>query len=172
MGFNVGTVSRIGDRLKEVLPSARGEQKALAHRAGLTPETLNRVLTGATKEPGFETIAKICRAAGLDVNRLIAETTSEPQVVASMAAEMIQLPDRRRFQELADWLASRFGVVARDGINPTFISGAAYNTALSENTEMPPLTGMLLTEPDAEERSSPIPELRRGTPSAEEKPKP
>lgn len=115
MRTTVGDVSRIGDRLRESIPTARGEQKALAHKAGVTPETLNRILSGSIKEPGFETVAKIARAAGLDVNRLIAET-GEPQMASSLVTEMISLGDRRRMQELADWLAVRFGIIAAQGV--------------------------------------------------------
>jgi len=110
MCIKVMTVSKVGDRLKESLPLGRGEQKALAHRAGVTPETLNRILSGVIKEPGFETIAKIARVSGLDMNRLIAET-GEPQIVESLMAEMISAGDRRRLQEFVSWIAARFGIV-------------------------------------------------------------
>lgn len=106
---NLHAVSRVGNRIRAAIPDERGEQKALAHRAGVTPETLSRILSGVIKEPGFETIARIARAAGLDMNRLVAES-GDPVQVSAMAREMITLADRRRLQDFADWLGVRFGI--------------------------------------------------------------
>jgi transcriptional regulator with XRE-family HTH domain len=105
-------VSRIGDLLRAAIPDARGEQKALAYKAGVTPEALNRILTGATKEPGFETIAKIARAAGLDMNRLAVEEGEVPRA-SSLAADLLSLSDRRQLVRHAEWLRARFGLEAK-----------------------------------------------------------
>jgi transcriptional regulator with XRE-family HTH domain len=113
MRRSVSGVSKIGDYLKGVLPTGWGEQTALAHRAGITPEALNRVLSGKTKEPGFETIAKVARAAGLDLNRVIAETADGAQV-SSLVADLLSIRDRRRLTEFATWMHDRFEIKAEE----------------------------------------------------------
>jgi len=64
-------MSRVGNRLRALIPASRGEQKALAYRAGVRPETLNKILTGKTKEPGFETVVKLLGALNIQIDALI-----------------------------------------------------------------------------------------------------
>jgi transcriptional regulator with XRE-family HTH domain len=63
-------MSKIGDRLRALIPDERGEQKAVAALAGVELAALNKILRGTTKEPGFETVAKIARALNVPLDAL------------------------------------------------------------------------------------------------------
>jgi DNA-binding phage protein len=43
----------------------------IAEQAGVTPETLSRVIHGIHKQPGFETVVRIIHAAGETVGWLL-----------------------------------------------------------------------------------------------------
>jgi transcriptional regulator with XRE-family HTH domain len=103
--------SHLANELRVVSVAFR-EQKALANKAGITEETLSRILNDVTKDPGFETIAKIARAAMLDMNRVIAETADDtpPAVASSLVADLLTLRDRRRLTDFATFLLERFSI--------------------------------------------------------------
>lgn len=63
----------IASRLREVLAQRRLTQTRVAELAGLPGETVNRIVTGTTLNPGIYTIQKIARALGVTVGWLIGE---------------------------------------------------------------------------------------------------
>ena len=106
-------MSKIGERLKACISLGWGEQKALALRAGVSPENFNKVLTGMTKDPGFELVARIARAAGISLDELYDEEAFPPTARAS--ADQISRADRKKLRdmhdrlgEMHDWIETRF----------------------------------------------------------------
>ncbi|UGT62929.1 helix-turn-helix transcriptional regulator [Nocardia asteroides] len=61
-----------GRRLGTRLRAARGERDpgAIAHAAGISPETLRKIETGRLPSPGFGTVVALCHALDLPVQEL------------------------------------------------------------------------------------------------------
>jgi DNA-binding phage protein len=51
-------------RLRKAIDLTRRSQASIALQAGVTPETLSRVLSGVHAQPAFETVVSIIYAAG------------------------------------------------------------------------------------------------------------
>ena len=66
-------------------------------QAGVSPETLSRVLTGVHAQPGFETVVKIAHATGEKVGWIL----REPQAALSVE-------DLKMMRECIDFLDSHF----------------------------------------------------------------
>jgi SOS-response transcriptional repressor LexA len=111
MGDTVPVVSVVGERLRDLIPTDRGEQVSVAYRAGVTPEALNKILRGRTKEPGFETIAKIARALGVSLDLLYSDTEL-PAAPHRAVPDAISELDRRRISAFVGWASSRFALQA------------------------------------------------------------
>lgn len=60
-------------RLRDLLDQRRLSQSALAERAGLPPETVNRIVNGVTKNPGVYTLLKMAVALDVTLGWLVGE---------------------------------------------------------------------------------------------------
>ncbi|HYH09062.1 MAG TPA: LexA family transcriptional regulator [Thermoanaerobaculia bacterium] len=63
----------IGDRLRDVIEKRGLVQSRVAELAGVPDETLSRIVTGVTKNPGVLTVRKIASALDLTVGWLLGE---------------------------------------------------------------------------------------------------
>lgn len=61
------------DRLREAVARSARKHSAIAHDAGVAPETLSRILTGAHRNPSFDTIVRIAHAVDENVGWLLSE---------------------------------------------------------------------------------------------------
>ena len=84
-------------RLRQAVTRTRRSQESIALQAGVTPETLSRVLSGIHAQPGFETVVRIIHATGESVGWLL----REPQTFLSA-------DDSARMREVINFLESRF----------------------------------------------------------------
>jgi len=62
------------ERLRTAVESSGRTQRAIAAAAGVTPETLSRILNSVHARPEFETVVRIAHAADENVGWLLAET--------------------------------------------------------------------------------------------------
>lgn len=85
------------ERLRRAINSTRRSQESIALQAGVSPETLSRVLTGVHAQPGFETVVKIAHATGESVGWILGETQ------APLSADGYAM-----MREVADFLDSHF----------------------------------------------------------------
>ena len=60
-------------RLRNALDRSRWKRSEIARRAGTTPETVSRILTGAAVNPAFELVVRIAHAAGESVGWVLGE---------------------------------------------------------------------------------------------------
>lgn len=63
----------ISVRLRELLDQRGLKQSRVAELAGLPNETLSRIVTGTTRNPGVETLARIADALGVTVGWILGE---------------------------------------------------------------------------------------------------
>jgi len=84
-------------RLRRAVTRTRRSQEAIALQAGVSPETLSRVLTGVHAQPRFETVVKIAHATGESVGWILGE--SQTPLSADGHAMM---------REIIDFLDSHF----------------------------------------------------------------
>ena len=84
-------------RLTRAIDRSRRTQAAIALQAGVSPETLSRVIHGIHKQPGFETVVSVIYAAGESVGWFL----REPQTFLSA-------DDRAHMREVIDFLESTF----------------------------------------------------------------
>jgi transcriptional regulator with XRE-family HTH domain len=84
-------------RLRHAVDLTRRTQASIAEQAGVTPETLSRIIYGIHAQPGFETVVRIIHATGETVGWIL----REPQTFLS--AE-----DSARMREIIDFLESSF----------------------------------------------------------------
>lgn len=61
------------ERLRAAIDASGRTQNAIAASAGVSPETLSRVLSGVHAQPAFETIVRIAHAVGENVGTLLDE---------------------------------------------------------------------------------------------------
>lgn len=61
------------DRLRTAVERSGRKQSAIARDAGVTPETLSRILTATHHNPAFDTIVRIARAVNENVGWLLGE---------------------------------------------------------------------------------------------------
>jgi transcriptional regulator with XRE-family HTH domain len=54
------------ERLRQAIRESGKKQAAVAREAGMTPESVCRILSAQHVRPSFESIARIARAAGVD----------------------------------------------------------------------------------------------------------
>jgi transcriptional regulator with XRE-family HTH domain len=83
-------------RLTHAIDLTRRTQASIAEQAGVSPETLCRVLNGRHARPQFETVVRIIHATGESVGWLL----REPQTFLS--------DDSARMREVIDFLESSF----------------------------------------------------------------
>ena len=105
IGCKLLELSKIGERLRAIIPDERGEQKRISVLSGVHLKTLNKILKGGTQEPGFETIAKIAHALQVSLDDLARDAEIAPR---SVAGDVITDSDRRRVQDAVQWLTERF----------------------------------------------------------------
>jgi transcriptional regulator with XRE-family HTH domain len=84
-------------RLTHAIDLTRRTQASIAEQAGVSPETLCRVLNGRHARPQFETVVRLVHATGESVGWLL----REPQTFLST-------DDSARMREFIDFLESRF----------------------------------------------------------------
>jgi transcriptional regulator with XRE-family HTH domain len=89
-------------RLRQAVGRTRRTQAAIAEQAGVSPETLCRVLNGKHARPQFETVVRIIHATGESVGWLL----REPQTFLSA-------DDSARMREVIDFLESSFAPRSR-----------------------------------------------------------
>lgn len=68
------SMADVSDRLREIIRARGIKQSWLASEAELPPETLSRILTRTTENPGIYTLQKIARALGETIGSLLGET--------------------------------------------------------------------------------------------------
>jgi SOS-response transcriptional repressor LexA len=61
------------ERLRAAVDASGRTQNAIAASAGVTPETLSRVLSGVHAQPAFDTVVRIAHAVGESVGTLLDE---------------------------------------------------------------------------------------------------
>ena len=61
------------DRLREAVARSGRKQSAIAHDAGIAPETLSRILNATNRSPSFETIVRVAHAVNENVGWLVDE---------------------------------------------------------------------------------------------------
>lgn len=61
------------ERLRAAVDASGRRQNAIAETAGVTPETLSRVLSGVHAQPAFETVVRLAHAVGESVGTLLDE---------------------------------------------------------------------------------------------------
>jgi SOS-response transcriptional repressor LexA len=61
------------ERLRAAIDASGRTQNAIAASAGVTPETLSRVLSGVHAQPAFDTVVRITHAVGESVGTLLDE---------------------------------------------------------------------------------------------------
>ena len=108
-------MSVVGDKLRAIVSKSWGAQRLLAEKAGVSPEALSKILSGATKEPGFETIARLARAAGISLDEL--HDGEELPVMKLRREPSLSKAERRKLVEMGAWLTAHFskGAVAAAG---------------------------------------------------------
>jgi transcriptional regulator with XRE-family HTH domain len=84
-------------RLTHAIDLSRRTQASIAEQAGVSPETLSRIIHGIHAHPRFETVAEIIYATGESVGWLL----REPQTFLSA-------DDSARMREIIDFLESSF----------------------------------------------------------------
>jgi transcriptional regulator with XRE-family HTH domain len=95
------------DRLREAIARSGRKHSAIAHDAGIAPETLSRILSAANRHPSFETIVRIAHAVNENVGWLVNErgfslsTDEEKQLrkVARILNDALAAGDRRERHE-------------------------------------------------------------------------
>jgi SOS-response transcriptional repressor LexA len=85
-------VIEIDAALRDLLRKRGVTQAWLAEQSGVPPETVNRIVTGATKNPGVYTLARLLRPLGATVGSLMGEKSFE------FTAER-----RQELQQFVDW---------------------------------------------------------------------
>jgi hypothetical protein len=61
------------ERLRQAIRESGKKQSVIAYEAGMTPETVSRILSAQHARPSFESIAKIARAAGVSLGWIMEE---------------------------------------------------------------------------------------------------
>jgi transcriptional regulator with XRE-family HTH domain len=89
-------------RLTRAIDLTRRTQASIAEQAGVSPETLSRIIHGIHAEPRFETVVRIIHATGETVGWLLCE----PQTFLSA-------DDSARMREVIDFLESSFAPRSR-----------------------------------------------------------
>jgi len=65
---------RLAEGIRQLIQARGLKQEWLAAQAGMPAETLSRIATGTTPNPGIETVQKIAAGAGITVGELLGET--------------------------------------------------------------------------------------------------
>jgi transcriptional regulator with XRE-family HTH domain len=88
------------ERLRGAIRRTGRRQNAIAEQAGVSPETLSRVLTGGHASPRFDTVVAIVHAAGENVGWLLGEEgftlSGEQRERVREAAQILADLTRRR----------------------------------------------------------------------------
>lgn len=61
------------ERLRAAIDTSGRRQNAIAESAGVTPETLSRVISGIHAQPAFDTVVRITHALGENIGTLLDE---------------------------------------------------------------------------------------------------
>ena len=85
------------ERLRLAVELTGRRRCAIAEDAGVTPETLSRVLSGVHAQPSFETVVRIVHATGEHVGWILREPRSR-----------LTDDDRIVMREIVEFLDSRF----------------------------------------------------------------
>jgi transcriptional regulator with XRE-family HTH domain len=108
------------ERLREAVGSVRAEAQ---HDAAIAPETLSKILNGHTRTPGFETIARIASAAGVQVGWILEEAgyAVSPHQIGEMLELIALLQNAIQKAETAELVRLRAFLEegAPDAVRPT-----------------------------------------------------
>jgi transcriptional regulator with XRE-family HTH domain len=85
------------ERLRLAVELTGRSQMAIAEQAGVSTETLNRILTGVHAQPRFETVVRVIHATGEHVGWVLREPRSR-----------LTDDDRIVMREIVEFLDSRF----------------------------------------------------------------
>ena len=109
------------ERLRAAIDASGRRQNAIAESAGVTPETLSRVLSGIHAQPAFDTVVRITHALGENVGTLLnepafsldAEQRTELRRVLGYLAAAVRLSPAIDALSTANAVAQRAGEVPR-----------------------------------------------------------
>jgi SOS-response transcriptional repressor LexA len=116
------------DRLRAAIDASGRRQNAIAESAGVSPETLTRVLNGFHAQPAFDTVVRITHALGENVGTLLdepafsldAEQRAELRRVLGYLAAAVTLSPAIDALSSANAVAHRAAEVPR----PFYLKGA------------------------------------------------
>src|SRR4051812_39983909 len=81
-------------RLRQAIDATGKEDKTIAADAGITKETLSRILNGAIQDPGFETMNRLAAATNVTIGWLAGDEPFSPA-------------DRDKLVEIIDYLSAK-----------------------------------------------------------------
>ena len=61
----------LGERIKALKTAKGWTTQQLADAAGLPPDTINKIISGATKNPNFDTLRRLASALDTTVDKLM-----------------------------------------------------------------------------------------------------
>jgi transcriptional regulator with XRE-family HTH domain len=116
------------ERLRAAIDASGRRQNAIAASAGVTPETLSRVLSGVHAQPAFETVVRIAHAVGESVGTLLdepaffldGEQRAEVRRVVGYLHAAVRMSPAIDLLSAPNALAQRAAVVPR----PFYVRGA------------------------------------------------
>jgi SOS-response transcriptional repressor LexA len=108
------------ERLRAAVDASGRTQNAIAALAGVTPETLSRVLSGIHVQPGFDTVVRITHALGENVGTLL----DEPAFV-------LDAEQRAEVRRVIDYLQTAVRT------SPALDALSAPNAVLQRTAEVP-----------------------------------
>jgi SOS-response transcriptional repressor LexA len=115
------------ERLRAAIDASGRRQNAIAESAGVTPETLSRVLSGIHAQPAFETVVRITHALGESVGTLLDEPafSLNAEQRAELRRVLGYLAAAVRLSPAIDALSSANAVAQRAEVpRPFYLRGA------------------------------------------------
>lgn len=92
---NIGGVLMGLDKIAEYKKKLGLTTEELSRRSGVPVGTLNKILSGETKDPKLETLKAIARVLGLTLNDFDDNTYYTNEQTAAVAQELLENPDMR-----------------------------------------------------------------------------
>ena len=95
------------DKLKAIQKRSGLTAAQWSQKSGVPTDTINKILNGTTKSPGFQTVCSLVLAAGGSVNELIeikevVSKAAPPQVESEMNADMLRAVKETYDSKIAD----------------------------------------------------------------------
>ncbi len=110
----------IATRLDLAMRAAELDQSECARRSGISPSTINRILSGRIKSVSAEHAAKLAKACGVSLAWLILgeENAADTHFIKAVFVNHQEMEFLKRFRALSklgrDWLLSALNARARD----------------------------------------------------------